>query len=164
MMSHAVETVGSEFPNRPDVGFVRRAVGVLIGALVGIAVERLGVLLLPRPNLILIDPDGFILDPALESVKSLAGVVGTDAGAESIIPIVEPANEVVSTNSAVGQQRAPMQTAAVEHGYRVIPTYDHEIDAGGEGVGRLAIGQILPTGDPCLLHTVSFRRVWKGIE
>jgi hypothetical protein len=82
------------------------AVHVLVRALVGISVEWLRVLALPRGDLVGIDPNAVVLDPRRELVEPLSVVVLADAGAELEIPLVHAADQIVALDGAVGQQCA----------------------------------------------------------
>jgi hypothetical protein len=127
-------------------------VHVLVRTLVGVSVERLRVLALPRGDLVGIDPHGAILHPGGELVQPLGVVVLADAGAELEVPLVHAADQVLALNGAVGQQRSPVQATAVQHRDLVIVTDDDEVHVPHQGEGRCAVLERVPLGDSLFLH------------
>ena len=116
------------------------------------AVVGLRVLSGPRGDLVGVDEEVVAVDPRLEPVEPLAVVVARDAGAEHVVPTVEPADEVVALHPAVRHQGTPVQTAAVEHRLVVVEAHDHEVDTADERTDGLAVRQGAPGRDPHWLH------------
>jgi hypothetical protein len=102
----ALQPLCCERLDRLGVRLLGGAVHVLVRALVGISVEWLRVLALPRGDLVGIDPNAVVLDPRRELVEPLSVVVLADAGAELEIPLVHAADQIVALDGAVGQQCA----------------------------------------------------------
>jgi hypothetical protein len=135
----ALQPLCGEPLDRLGVRLLGRTVHVLVRTLVGVSVERLRVLALPRGDLVGIDPHGAILHPGGELVQPLGVVVLADAGAELEVPLVHAADQVLALNGAVGQQRSPVQATAVQHRDLVIVTDDDEVHVPHQGEGRCAV-------------------------
>ena len=137
------------------MGLGRIAVNVGIETEIVVAPVGLRVVVLPGRDLILVDHDLAVLDPALELLQHLGIGVLADAAVEPVVPAVEPADQIVAVDMAVRHQGAAMQAAAIEHGDPVIVADDHKVDIGGERVGRGAVLEIAQGGDGDFVHFAS---------
>ena len=134
--------------NQRVVRLFRRAVaGVGIGTQVAVAVEGLRVGQRPGADLVGVDPHLAVVDPGRELGQHLGVVVSRDAAVEAVVPVVQAADEVVALHMTVGQQRAAMQAAAVEHRHRSVVSDDHQIDPADHCMGRLPVSQFIQTGN-----------------
>ncbi len=154
MVADAVEAVSGELADEADVGLVRGAEVVLVEALIGAPVVRLGVLHRPGGDLVGVDPQPVVLDPGHETVQRLVVVVFGDAGAVAVVPVVDSADEVVAVDATVGEQRAAVEAAPVEHRCRIHvgPADDDEVDVADQRVRRRHRLQLAPGRDPHALH------------
>ena len=98
-------------------------------------------------ELVLVQQHLAVDDVAAEFVDPLGRVVGGDAGVEPVVPAVHAADQVGALDPAVGQQRAPVRAAALEHVHRGTAAYEHEVDAVGLRVGGCVVGQRVEAGD-----------------
>jgi len=126
------------------LGVMRRCVVdvVLVRRLVSVgrdAVPDAVVLELTRPDL-----HDAVDHLALEPVEVFRRVVGRDAGVDAVVPAVDPADQVVSTDHAVGHQRVPVLTAPAEHRMAVVEPHDDEVHAPCVGGDRLAVLEFVP--------------------
>ena len=60
---------------------------------------------------------------------------------QSVVPIVNAANQVSASDMAIGHQRPPVQTPAIEHGNLVIETDDDKVNFAYQSVFRRPILQ-----------------------
>lgn len=128
---------------------------VLIGALVGVSVPTLRVVLEPATRFICIDEDVAVLDLGGEAFELLLVVVGADSAVDAVVPLVKLADDVATWNVATGEQCTAVEATTVEDGVVfVIADYD-EVDVFDEGADRITIGQFGPGSDPCGLHSSS---------
>ena len=134
------------------IWFVGRASGVLVGALVAIPLIRLGVLLCPCCNLVLIDADFAIFNPRIELRQGLGVVVLADARIHPVIPAVHAADDVVAIDVTVSHQSATMRAAAVKNTDLIVEADRHKIDARNQRMHQLAIAQFIPIQDWFLFH------------
>ncbi len=130
-----------------DMRLDRIAVHVGVKAEIAVALERLRMFGFPRGHLVGIDEDLPVFDPASEFLQNFMVVVFTDAGIEAVIPMMQPAHQIVAIDIAVREQRAAMQAAAIEHGDLFAIAYDDEIDAADQRVGRFSVFKLIPDGD-----------------
>ena len=65
---------------------------------------------------------------------------------------MQAADEVVAVDPAVGQQRAPVQAAAVEDVHVAAAAHDHEVDAVGLGVRWHVVDERVEPGDRDQAH------------
>jgi hypothetical protein len=94
----------------------------------------------------LVDPDGVLLriDLGRETMKSLVVVVLADPGVVPIVPSVNPADEVLALDPAIGEQSTPV-VASPEHHRDLVVEADHDqIDTCDERVGRTPISEFTP--------------------
>jgi hypothetical protein len=152
MVSRALESVGRQLLNQTDEGFFRCSVGVLVGTLVGLAIERLRVLTLPLRDLVLVDPDATVLDPGREAMQLLVVAVLADSGLVAVVPVVNAAVEVRALDAPVGEQSAAMVAAPVQDRDLVIVTHHDEVDVRHESVRGLAIRELIPVENLELVH------------
>ena len=138
--------------DEPDMGLLGRGVSVGVEAEIFVAVEGLWVVLPPRSDLVRIDQDLAVLDPRRELGQDLCVIVFADARIEAVIPIVHAADQVLAVDMAVGHERAPVQTAAVEDRHVVVVAHDAEIDLAGQRISRLAVLQFVKRLDRDLVH------------
>ena len=75
MMAEVVKTFVGQTPDKSHVRLIRRAMRILIGALVGGPVEGLGVFLLPSQDLVHVHHHLTVLDPGREAMQPLVVVV-----------------------------------------------------------------------------------------
>ena len=133
-----------------DVCVVRllgRAVDVRVEPEVLVALIGLGVLFLPSRNLVGIHEYGIVLDPRREFLEDLRVAVFTDSGVQTVVPVMDPADQVVASHGTVGQERPPVEAATVQHGDLFVVADHDEVDPTYEGVSGLAVLQITPSGD-----------------
>ncbi len=95
-MAEIAEPFGCELADQPDMGLRWVAVRVSVGALVGLAVIGLGVLLLPGQDLIEIDQQVVAVHPGSELGEPLGVVVARHAGVEHVIPTMKATYQVVA--------------------------------------------------------------------
>jgi len=75
----------------------------------------------------------------MEAPETLFVVVGTDAGIDPIVPVVEAADEIATSDVAVGEEGAAVEATPVEDGV-VFSVADHyKIDAFDEHAYWLSI-------------------------
>ena len=98
--------------------------------------------LLERCNLIGVNEDTAILDPGRELLEHLFVGVCRHAGVVAIVPAMKTADEVFSDDAAIGEQRAAMETAAVQHRHGAVVTDDHKIGVAYQGAGGGAIFEL----------------------
>ena len=111
-----------------DERLLGHEVRVLVAALVQVGVERLGVAHEEVGHLGGVDEQAVAVDPAGELLQRLRVVVGADPGVDAVVPAVEPAEDVVSVDVAVGQQGATVEASSVEHGVLLPPADDDQVD------------------------------------
>ena len=83
-------------------------------------------------------------------------MVFTDSRVIAIVPMVHPANEVLSINVSVRKQRATMKTPAVQYRNLVIVSNDYQIHIPDQRVNRLSIFQFAKYGNLNSSHVLSF--------
>ena len=123
-----------------------------VETLVHVGRVRLRVLQLPPDDVVAVDEQAVALDHRRELREHLAVVVRADARLDAVVPAVQTADEIVAPDLAVGEQRAAVQAATVEHRVLVAPPDDDEIDALGARGGRLPVGNVRPRCDPYEIH------------
>ena len=126
--------------------------GVLIIPQIGVAIERLGVFIMPGRDLVLIDADMAALDPGLELMEGFGIVVLGHAGVVAIIPVVYAADQIIAVDMAVRHQGAAVQATAIKHGHFIIIAHDHQVDIGDARVGRVAVVKLGPLDQLACLH------------
>jgi|GEM_PF-3751742 len=141
----------------PHLVLFRHRVGVGKLPEIGLPVERLGMILVPRRNLIGIDDHVSVLDPMRELVESFRVVVFRDAGIDAEIPPVHTADQVVAREMTVSHEGTPVLAAPVEHRDFILSVTGHdEIDILDESGDRLSDLEFGEGGDGCLAHGRSF--------
>lgn len=152
MVPDTGEPVGGQAADQPNVGFLVGPVMILIGALIGVATVRLGVLVLPGGDLVRVDHDRVVLNPRSKGLKLLGVVVGADPGLDPVVPTVQVTDQVVAGDVAVGQHSPAVKTASVEDRHGVVGAYDDQIDAANERPGWVAIGEGAPLDERDRFH------------
>ena len=130
--------------------------GVSIEPQIGFAEIGLRVLMRPSIDLILINQNIIAIDPSLELGQLFLIFVKRHAAVESVVPVMHTANEVLTTQKAVRHQRAPVQTATIEHRHFVIDAHDDKIDLAHQRIGRVAVFEVSEFGYGALCHRVAF--------
>ncbi len=150
------QTVARQGLDRAHVWLVRRSVRVREGALVGLAVEGLGVLAPPSGDLVFVDVDRSVFHPGLEASQALVVGVRGHPGADAEVPPVETTDQVFALHLAVGEQSAAVEAPAVEHGHavrlRFAQAHDDEIHTGDERMARFEQRELVPPCYCVLLH------------
>ncbi len=103
---------------------------VLVGALVAVTLVGLRVGLGPGTDFVFVDTNLAVFEPGVKFRQRLAVVVFTDAGIHAVIPLVDPANQVITRDIAVGHQGAAVRATSVKHADPVVETNDHKVDTG----------------------------------
>ena len=89
--------------------------GVRVLSQILVAIEGLGVRLVPGPDLVRVDAQLPVLHPGAKLLKLLRVVVLADAGVDPVIPEVHPAHKVSARNEAIGEERTAVMAAPVQH-------------------------------------------------
>ncbi len=109
-------------------------------------------LLLPGGDLVGVDQHLAGLGPGRKFRQHFVVVVFGDACVDAVVPVVQPADEVVAVDAAVGEQRAAVQAAAVQHG-DIVAVADHDqVDIADQRIGGRAVLELGPARDGDLVH------------
>ena len=73
---------------------------ILVQALIGIPVVGLRIVHRPGADLVLIHPDLIVLDPGVETMQPLGGIVRADASLVAVVPIVQAADDIAARRYA----------------------------------------------------------------
>jgi hypothetical protein len=126
-----------------------RAVRVLIESEIGVPIVRLGILVMPRCDFRFVNQNsvGVMVDRAAELVQNLLIVVFGNPGIQTIVPVVNAANEVVAIHEPVRHERTAVETPSVKNRYLVIKSHHNQVDICDKRIGRLTIFKIAPRSD-----------------
>jgi hypothetical protein len=112
-----------------------------VEAEIGVAPIGLRVTLLPGRDFVGVDHHLAAVNPRREFRQHFLVVVLADAAVEPVVPVVQPADQVVAVDAAVGEQRAAVQATSVEHRHVVAVADHNEVDAADQGISRDAVLQ-----------------------
>ena len=146
------EPVLGELVNLHHVRLLDRAVRIGVETLVHVRVERLRMVQLPTDHLVEVDEEAVAVDHRRELRERLGVVVHAHTRRDAVVPTVQAADEVFTVKVAVGEQRASMETPAVQHRVLIVAADDHELDALRNGRGRDSIRYLAPRRDPHQIH------------
>ncbi len=130
---------------------------ILVEPLVGLPIVGLRVFRLPGRDLLLVDPDRAVLDPGIEAVLNLLGVVGADPGLVAVVPTMDAADQILAFDVAVAQKGATVHATAVENrSLLFVGPPDHDqIDVCDQRIGGLQGLELIPVGNLDLFHSIS---------
>jgi len=157
-MARPFEPVLGHLPNPLVIGLVGRSMGVLIGALIGAAIKGLGVTSLPLSNLVFVNVDlAVLLDPVAKPMENVLVGVRRYARAEPIVPAMNAADQILTLDLSVREQRTAVQTTPIKDRDLVFvrPTDYHEIDIGDQRVGGCGRIELSECGYAHLVHVAS---------
>jgi hypothetical protein len=139
------------FVNPHDVRLFGHAVWIRVEPLVHVGRVRLRVHHLPVQDLVAIDVESVAMHLGGELLELLGVAVGADARLDAVVPAVQAADEVVAADLTVGEQRASVQAAPVQHSMLVAASDDDEVDPFARRGGWYAVGNFRPG---CDLHPI----------
>ncbi|MPM88047.1 hypothetical protein SDC9_135148 [bioreactor metagenome] len=143
------QAVAGQHPDVRVLGLLGAAVDVGVQPLIGLAVVRLGVLLLPGRDLVPVDQHrvGRGVDPGREPRQHLVIGVRADPRRDAVVVPVHTADQVLAADEAVGEQRAAMQASPVEHRDLVVVADHHQVDARHQRVCGRTVRESAPGRD-----------------
>ncbi len=99
VMAQLAQSVSGQLLDVAVLRLVRRAVDVLIESEIGVTLVGLWIVDGPGCDLAFVDQDSvrLLVDPSTELVQRLVVGILADAGVGAVVPVVEPADQVVVT-------------------------------------------------------------------
>ncbi len=115
MVPHLLQSILRQSLDVLVVGLGRRPVGIGVQPQVGSPIVRLRVGPGPLLDLLLVHEDGVLveIDPGVELGQRFVGVVAAHARVETIVPVVDPTNQVFAADRAVSEEGSAVQASAV---------------------------------------------------
>ncbi len=104
------ERLSCELPDVADIGFVWCAVRILVGPLIVVSIERLGMVDSIRRYLVGVDPYEPIFYPGAEPMENIRVSTARDARVVAVVPPVEPTHDVAALDTAISHQRSAVNT------------------------------------------------------